>query len=152
AAVYGLPEGTTTIARSQWLTRLHPDDVDKADVARSQAFRQRRREYGLEYRFISPSGEIRWIEARTFISYSGDGRPERMVGVNIDVTDRKRAEVALRASAVKFAGILAIAGDAIISIDGDHRITLFNEAAERLFGYSRGEMIGQPMDLLIPTR
>jgi PAS domain S-box-containing protein len=50
------------------------------------------------------------------------------------------------------AGILEIAGDAIISIDDNRRITLFNEAAERLFGYSRGEMIGQPMDLLIPTR
>jgi PAS domain S-box-containing protein len=75
-----------------------------------------------------------------------------MVGVNIDVTERKRAEIALQASEAKFAGILAIAGDAIISIDGNHRITLFNEAAERLFGYSRGEMIGQSMDRLIPSR
>src|SRR5262245_43919375 len=75
-----------------------------------------------------------------------------MVGVNIDVTERKRAEVALQASEAKFAGILAIAGDAIVSIDGNHRITLFNEAAEQLFGYSRSEMIGQPMDLLIPSR
>jgi PAS domain S-box-containing protein len=152
AAVYGFPEGTTSIARSQWLAKLHPNDVDRVDAARSQALRQRRREYGLEYRFISPSGEIRWIEARTFISYRSDGRPERMVGVNIDVTERKWAEIARQASEAKFAGILAIAGDAIISIDGNHRITLFNEAAERLFGYSRGEMIGQPMDVLIPTR
>ena len=69
-----------------------------------------------------------------------------------EVTERKRAEVALQASEAKFAGILEIAGDAIISMDGNHRITLFNEAAERLFGYSRAEMSGQPMDLLIPAR
>jgi PAS domain S-box-containing protein len=92
AAVYGLPEGTTAIARSQWLARVHPDDVDKVDSARSLAFRQRRREYGLEYRFICPSSEVRWIEARTFIWYRSDGQPERMVGVNIDVTERKRAQ------------------------------------------------------------
>src|SRR5215510_10995170 len=49
AAIYGWPEGTTAIARSQWLASLHPDDVDKVDAARSQAFRRRRREYGLEY-------------------------------------------------------------------------------------------------------
>jgi PAS domain S-box-containing protein len=88
---------------------------------------------------------------RTVISYGSDG-PKRVIGVNIDITERKRAEVALQDSEAKLAGILAIAGDAIVSIDGNHRITLFNEAAERLFGYSRGEMIGQPMDLLIPAR
>jgi PAS domain S-box-containing protein len=92
AAVYGFPEGTTEIARSQWLARVHPDDVEEADAARSRAFRQRRREFGLEYRFVRPNGEVRWIEARTFISYCSDGRPERMVGVNIDVTERKRAQ------------------------------------------------------------
>src|SRR5262249_13501436 len=91
-AIYGLPEGTAEIARSQWLARVHPDDRDEADAARSRAFSQRRREYGLECRFVRPSGEVRWIEARSFISYRSDGRPERIVGVNIDVTDRRRAE------------------------------------------------------------
>jgi PAS domain S-box-containing protein len=92
AAVYGFPEGTTEIARSQWLARIHQDDVDKVDAARSQAFRQRRREYGLEYRIVRRNGEVRWIEARSFIWYRSDGQPERMVGVNIDVTERKRAQ------------------------------------------------------------
>ena len=53
-----------------------------------------------------------------------DGRPKRVIGVNIDIAERKRAEVALQASEAKFAGILAIAGDAIVSIDSNHRITL----------------------------
>ena len=92
AAVYGFPEGTREIARSQWLAKVYPDNVDEVDAARRQAFRQRRPEYGFEYRFVRPSGEVRWIEARTFISYRSDGRPERMVGVNIDVTERKRAQ------------------------------------------------------------
>ena len=69
-----------------------------------------------------------------------------------DVTERKRAECALRNSEAKLAGILAIAGDAIVSIDASYRISLFNEAAERMFGYSPAEVLGQPIDVLIPTR
>ncbi len=53
-------------------------------------------EYGIEYRIIRSDGEVRWIESRSFMSYSGDGRPQRVVGVNIDITERKRAEEQLR--------------------------------------------------------
>jgi PAS domain S-box-containing protein len=52
----------------------------------------------------------------------------------------------------RLSAILSIAPSAIISIDAQQRITLFNEAAERLFGYTRIEIIGQPLDLLIPER
>ena len=151
AALHGLPEGTTEIPFSRWQAAVHTEDRGRIEALRDQVLRERRREYIAEYRIVRGE-DIRWIEARKFISYDGDGQPQRVAGVNIDVTERKRAEVALQVSAAKFAGILAIAGDAIISIDGGHRITLFNQAAERLFGYSRDEMIGQPMDLLIPIR
>src|SRR5262249_24771097 len=69
-----------------------------------------------------------------------------------DIIEYHKADNALRESEERFAGILAIAGDAIVSIDGYQRITLFNDAAERLFGYSRGEILNQPIDLLIPAR
>src|SRR5262245_1491902 len=69
-----------------------------------------------------------------------------------DVTERKRAEYALRNSEAKLAGILAIAGDAIVSIDAGYRISLFNEDAKRMFGHSPTEVLGQPIDVLIPTR
>ena len=48
-----------------------------------------------------------------------------------DITERKRAEEALRLSEAKFSGIVSIAADAIISVDKDQRITVFNEGAER---------------------
>jgi len=54
-----------------------------------------------------------------------------------------------------YAGIgtlLSIAADAIIAIDADHKITLFNEGAERIFGYSKAEILGQPLSTLIPDR
>jgi len=151
-AIHGLPQGTTETTRREWRDRLHPKDIGRLDGLRSQAFCERRREYNVEYRILLPGRGVRWIESRSFISYDGNGNAQRVIGVNIDVTDRKRTEVALQASEAKFAGILAIAGDAIISIDTNHRITLFNEAAEKVYGYSQAEMLGQPIDLLIPMR
>src|SRR5262249_2287573 len=94
AAIYGFPEGTTEIARSQWRALVFPDDLEQLEGFRSQAFANRRREYGLEYRIVLPDRGLRWIETRGFNLYDGEGCPERVVGVNIDVTERKRAEEA----------------------------------------------------------
>jgi PAS domain S-box-containing protein len=69
-----------------------------------------------------------------------------------DISERKRLEGELRLSEAKSTGILSIAADAIISIDGDQRITRFNEGAEKIYGYSRAEAIGAPLDMLIPAR
>src|SRR5262249_24030648 len=124
----------------------------RLDGLRMQAFGERRREYNVEYRIVLPGRGVRWIESRSLISYDGDGKAQRVIGINIDVTNRKRTEVALQASEAKFAGILAFAGDAIVSIDANRRIMLYNEAAERIYGYSQAEILGQPIDRLIPMR
>jgi len=66
--------------------------------------------------------------------------------------DRWRSDEELRASEAKFAGILAIAADAIITIDDTHRIIHFNRGAEEIFGYPAAEAIGQPLSILLPAR
>ena len=69
-----------------------------------------------------------------------------------DITERERAEEALRKSEAKISGIVSGAAEAIICVDASHRITLFNDGAERIFGYSKAELIGEPIHTLIPER
>jgi PAS domain S-box-containing protein len=63
-----------------------------------------------------------------------------------------REQEALQGSRTRFAGILEIADDAIISVDATQKITLFNQGAEKIFGYKADDAIGQSLDLLLPTR
>jgi len=92
AAIHGLPEGTTETSYSEWRERVHPEDLGSAEAVRDQAFADRRKDDNAEYRIVLSTGEIRWIERRGSIAYGEDGRPERVIGVNIDITERKRAE------------------------------------------------------------
>jgi PAS domain S-box-containing protein len=61
-------------------------------------------------------------------------------------------EEELRISQARSAGVLDIADDAIISIDSRQTITVFNQGAEKIFEYTAQEVIGQPIDMLLPSR
>src|ERR1017187_5024482 len=77
---------------------------------------------------------------------------EQMTHLAAVAIERKRAEEALRRSESRFQGILEIAEDAIISVDSGQRILLFNQGAEKVFGYAAIEVIGKPLELLLPQR
>jgi len=66
--------------------------------------------------------------------------------------NRHSADLALRASEARLAGIISIAADAIISVDEARRIVMYNEAAEHIFGWSRDEVLGKPLEILFPER
>lgn len=68
------------------------------------------------------------------------------------VREQQRVSEALRASEAKYSGILAIAADAIISVDREHRIVHFNRGAEEIFRYTAAEAIGQHLNMLLPPR
>jgi PAS domain S-box-containing protein len=91
AAIYGLPDTAVTIMRDEWRARVHPDDLCGLDAKRERAFAERRREHRSEYRIRRADTDIRWIESRSVIAYDA-GLARRMVGVNIDVTERRQAE------------------------------------------------------------
>jgi PAS domain S-box-containing protein len=92
AAIHGLPEGTTESTRTEWRARVHPEDLTRLEEHRAEVFRGKRDVYNMDYRIVRASGDVRWIEARGIVSYDNAGNPQRVVGINIDVTERKRAE------------------------------------------------------------
>jgi PAS domain S-box-containing protein len=68
-----------------------------------------------------------------------------------EISERKRAEEVIQESRSRLSGIIDSAMDAIISIDMEQRITIFNEAAEKMFGCPAGDALGQPLDRFIPA-
>ena len=80
-----------------------------------------------------------------------DGNEPIFVGIIRDITDRKAAQLAQRESELRLRSILDTVPDAIVVIDTKGAIQSFSPAAERLFGYRSGEVIGQNVKLLMPT-
>jgi PAS domain S-box-containing protein len=130
----------------------HPEDLDidlalVGKLARSEIPR-----YQLAKRYLRKDGMVVDVMLSVSALRGQDGVPLYYISQIEDITERKRIENRLRLAEAKASGILSISADAIISIDEDQRITLFNEGAERIFGYSSAEAIGAPLEILIPER
>jgi len=138
----------------EWAIRLHPEEKNQVikklvDFIRDPA----EGAYTLEYRLQAKAGHYIWILDRgKVISRNAQGIPTRVIGTHTDITERKRSEDAIRASEALRRTILDSTLDAILALDATDRIILFNQAAEKLFGYSAHEVLGQPVTLLVPER
>jgi PAS domain S-box-containing protein len=95
-SLYGLTEFDGRY--EAWLKCIFREDVPRIVDLFDNAFEERAGRSEAEFRITRPTdGALRWIEARSIIFYDADGRPVRVVGVNVDVTERKRAVAQLRA-------------------------------------------------------
>ena len=93
ATVLGLPETTLRMSREEVRMHIHPQDLALLDALRGQAVIEQRRDLLTHVRVVrADNGETRWIELRSLLSYDKNGRHLRMIGVSIDVTERKQAE------------------------------------------------------------
>ncbi|MEO5725485.1 MAG: PAS domain-containing sensor histidine kinase [Byssovorax sp.] len=104
-----------------------------------------------ERRYPADADEHRWISWRVTPMVGADGN-DYAVALGVDVTDRRRAEDAALKSQATLDGVISIAADAIISIDENHRIVIFNEGAEAIFGYRGDEVVGELLEILLPER
>src|SRR5919202_2148146 len=128
----------------------HPDDVERVTRAIRHAIEEGV-DYDVEYRVVWPDGSVHWILARGHALYDENGRPIRMVGVTLDITERKAIEEALRESELRKSAMLEAALDCIITVTKESRIVEWNPAAERTFGYARDAALGRDLaELIIP--
>ncbi len=117
--VFDLPSGLNARRRNEFLAHVpfHPDDRALLDKAVDDHLAGRSPRFELEYRLRLRSGDIRWLHARGRCFRDAAGTPVRMAGSTVDVTERKRAEQALRESEERFSLAVAGANDGILDWD-----------------------------------
>ncbi|MDX2038837.1 MAG: PAS domain S-box protein [Isosphaeraceae bacterium] len=135
-----------------WLTFLHPDDVDAARKAFFDHLEGKTPHYRVEYRVRTIDGEERWILDRGEAIRDEEGRPIRVTGFETDITGIKAVQTELSEAHRRLDQIIATATDSILSIDVDDRIVMMNPAAERLMGVKASDAIGKPILPFLPER
>ncbi len=142
-AIHGLPPGAGT--QRAWEELIHPED--RPEVLRRVENAMDTGAFEGEWRVIRPDGVVRWMFGRAWVFKDDSGKPVRMIGVNIDVTERKQAEEALQQQTA----LVNFSHDAIIAADANRVITTWNTGAEETYGWTRAEAIGKVMHQLLQT-
>ena len=93
--LYGLSAGGFGGRYEDWMHAVHPDDRERAEADRRRALAEGT-ELDTEFRIVRPDGETRWIASKGKVFFADDGEPLRMLGVSLDITERKLAEEELR--------------------------------------------------------
>ncbi len=126
---------------------VHPADRPGLAAARRQAL-QSARPLRYEHRIVREDGSERWVAQRVELLLDGQGERQAIAGVVQDITRRKHAENELRLAA----SALANTAEAVVISDAYHRIVSVNEAALRITGYGRDELIGRSTAMLSADR
>jgi two-component system cell cycle sensor histidine kinase/response regulator CckA len=137
--LFGLEPQSVAIGYESFLALIHADDRAMVDAAVHQAF-ETHRPFAFDHRIVLPDGSERWLHGRGEVVLQ-NGTVVRMVGSSQDITERKRSESELRQQA----HIVETISDAVIVMDVYGIVSDWNPAAERIFGYSKAEMLGQPL-------
>ena len=101
SAIVGGPRGETTTTAEELVGLLHPDDVDTVRQASLEVVKGLRPMYALEHRVRTRAGEWRWIISRGRVTERdpATGRALRMIGTNVDITERRKMEEAIQSAA-----------------------------------------------------
>jgi len=132
--LYGIDAQSFSGAYDAWQAGLHPDDRERGDLAISEAIHGVH-DFNIEFRVLWPNGEVHDIEAHALVQQGPDGRAGRMIGVNWDITERKRAAEALLASERRYRDLFELTRDGIILCDpASGKVLAANSSALQLYG------------------
>ena len=130
--LFGLDEARDPATFDVWRAVLHPEDREAAEARIEQAVAERT-PLSSEYRVLLPTGDVRWIHALGKAVFDEHGQAVRMLGICLDITERKRVEQSLRVSEERYRALVETAPDGII-VHQDSRFVFANAAALRLYG------------------
>jgi len=147
--IYGVKQEDFNGAHEAWKQGLHPDDLERT-VAEVAAAESGKIPFDTEFRIVRPNGDIRYIKASGQVLRADDGAPLRMIGTNIDITDSKQAEEALRLSEAWVQSVIRAAPTGI-GVVVDRTLKEVNEQLCVMAGYSKEELIGQSSRIFYST-
>ncbi len=133
--LYGMQPGEFTDVYEAWQQSMHPDDVMRIRDEVNQAMRGERK-FDTEFRVTRSDGAVRHIKAHGIVVRNDDAAPHRLIGVNIDITERKHAEQKLIESECRFRHLAQTAG--LIPWEADARtweFTFVGLQAEQILGF-----------------
>lgn len=140
-ALYGLRPGEFKGAYEAWLKGVHPQDQEESNNISQMALRGER-DYDTEFRVLWPDGSVHWLKAEGKVFRDENETAIRMVGVNYDITERKKAEVNLKRWADTFENV---AFGFVIGEPQNKALGLMNPAFAKMHGYTHEELIGVPI-------
>ncbi|WP_410764531.1 PAS domain-containing protein [Haloferax sp. DFSO60] len=142
--VFGLEPGEFGEAFDDFIELVHPDDVAGLEQQITDSI-SNSKPYIVEFRFIRPSGEIRWAESRARLYTDETGEPVSMLGVTTDVTERRAREQALRDSEMRLRSVVENAPVVQTVFDADGVVTLSEGRGLELLGRKPGEAVGSSL-------
>jgi PAS domain S-box-containing protein len=143
---FGRAASTWVSRYRDWAERVHPEDLEVTKAAARLAMESGADSWEHEYRFRRIDGTYASVLERARIVREAGGRAVRVVGALRDITHLRVSEQAT----LRLAAIVTSASDAIVGKTLDGVITSWNAAAERIFGYTEREMLGQSVFRLVP--
>jgi PAS domain S-box-containing protein len=148
--IFGLRPEDARGTYEDYLERVHDDDRAPVKTAIDVALRMGTR-FEHEARIVRPDGEIRHLLSCGEVIRDERGNPLQMLGICQDITDRKKAENALRESEERYRLMVAsVRNYAIFMLDREGRVVSWNEAAMRILGYDESEILGQHFSVFYP--
>jgi PAS domain S-box-containing protein len=150
-AMLGYTDAEFPDVLESWASRLHPEDADRVFAALT-AHIERRDPYDVEYRLLTKAGAYGWFRARGQAIWDETGRITRMAGSLQCVTDRKRAEEALRRSQQLLRDVADNTTAVIYVKDADGRFLFINRRFEQLFHLTTEQIIGHTNHEIFPRK
>lgn len=149
--IYGVEPQSFNASYERFLEFVHPEDRAKI-VAVHQAAYETGQAFHTEERIVRPDGEVRLLATWGEVVLSPDGKPQRFRGICRDVTEQRSAEQALRDSLGGFEALVESSPDVVLVVDEDGLIAHANSQAQRVLGWEPVEILGQPIEVLLPAR